>query len=100
LNAPVVGIAATSDSGGYWLAAADGGVFTFGDAPFYGSRGGDFISAPVVGIAPNSVRGASGYVIASSDGSCFLFTSDSDGVDFSFTQSVVGIVPTDSPAPS
>ena len=46
-TAPVVGIARTPDSNGYWLAASDGGVFAFGpgyfstgDAPFYGSMGG------------------------------------------------------------
>ena len=39
LNAPIVGIAATPDGGGYWLVAADGGVFSFGDAHFYGSTG-------------------------------------------------------------
>jgi hypothetical protein len=33
----VVGMAATPDGNGYWLAAADGGVFCFGDAPFHGS---------------------------------------------------------------
>jgi len=40
LTAPVVGIAPTPDGRGYWLAAADGGVFTFGDARFAGSRAG------------------------------------------------------------
>jgi hypothetical protein len=30
LNAPIVGITSTPDGGGYWLVAADGGVFTFG----------------------------------------------------------------------
>jgi hypothetical protein len=39
LNAPVVGIASTNDGGGYWLVASDGGIFTFGDAPFLGSLG-------------------------------------------------------------
>src|ERR1700727_3103793 len=39
LNAPVVGMAATSDGGGYWLVASDGGIFTFGDAGFFGSEG-------------------------------------------------------------
>ena len=34
LNAPIVGIAATPDGDGYYLVAADGGVFTFGDAHF------------------------------------------------------------------
>jgi hypothetical protein len=34
---PVVGMAATPDGGGYWLVAADGGVFTYGNARFFGS---------------------------------------------------------------
>ena len=29
---PIVGMAATPDGKGYWLVAADGGIFTFGDA--------------------------------------------------------------------
>ena len=32
-------MAATPDGRGYWLVASDGGIFTFGDAPFYGSTG-------------------------------------------------------------
>ena len=39
LNAPIVGMAATPDGGGYWLVAADGGIFSYGDARFYGSAG-------------------------------------------------------------
>ena len=39
-NAPIVGIAATADGGGYWEVASDGGIFAFGDATFYGSMGG------------------------------------------------------------
>ena len=30
-------MAATPDGKGYWLVASDGGIFTFGDAAFYGS---------------------------------------------------------------
>jgi hypothetical protein len=33
------------------LVAADGGVFSFGDAPFLGSMGGQHLGSPVVGIA-------------------------------------------------
>jgi hypothetical protein len=33
-------MAATPDGQGYWLVARDGGVFTFGNASFYGSTGG------------------------------------------------------------
>ena len=39
LNQPIVGMAATRSGHGYWLIARDGGVFTFGDAHFYGSTG-------------------------------------------------------------
>ena len=46
LSAPVVGMASTPDGGGYWLAAADGGVFTFGDAGFSGSMGGKHLERP------------------------------------------------------
>lgn len=48
--APVVGMAATPDGGGYWLVAADGGVFAFGDAQFHGSTGANPPAEPVVGI--------------------------------------------------
>ena len=33
-------MAPTPSGKGYWLVASDGGVFTFGDAHFYGSLGG------------------------------------------------------------
>ena len=36
---------------GYWLQGADGGIFTFGNAEFYGSMGGRHLNAPMVGIA-------------------------------------------------
>jgi len=36
-NAPIVGMAATPTGKGYWLVGADGGVFTFGDAVFFGN---------------------------------------------------------------
>jgi hypothetical protein len=42
---------ATPDGGGYWLVAKDGGVFTFGDARFYGSTGDIHLARPVVGMA-------------------------------------------------
>jgi hypothetical protein len=43
-------MAATPDGQGYWLDAADGGIFNFGDAPFDGSDGGKGITNSV-GIA-------------------------------------------------
>lgn len=37
VNAPITGIAATPTGRGYWLVSADGGVFAFGDAQFFGN---------------------------------------------------------------
>ena len=51
LNKPVVGMAATAHGRGYWLIASDGGIFSFGDAQFYGSMGGKPLNQPEVGLA-------------------------------------------------
>jgi hypothetical protein len=50
LNQPAVGGQITPDNGGYLLAAADGGIFTFGNAQFAGSAGSLKLAKPVVGI--------------------------------------------------
>jgi hypothetical protein len=71
LNKPVVGIAAASDGGGYWLVASDGGVFSFGDAKFFGSTGGIVLNRPVVGMAATSDGG--GYWLVAADGGVFTF---------------------------
>jgi hypothetical protein len=42
-------MAASPSGNGYWIVAADGGVFSYGDAPFYGSLGGTGIT-DVAGI--------------------------------------------------
>jgi hypothetical protein len=65
----VVGLAATPDGQGYWEAAADGGVFAFGDAGFYGSIGGQHLNAAVVGLAPTP--DGQGYWEAAADGGIF-----------------------------
>ena len=44
-------MAASLDGRGYWLVASDGGVFSFGDARFYGSTGGQVLNRPMVGIS-------------------------------------------------
>jgi hypothetical protein len=62
-------MAATTDGGGYWLAASDGGVFTFGDAAFHGSMGGQALNAPVVSMATTPDGG--GYWLAAADGGVF-----------------------------
>jgi len=71
LNQPIVGMAATPDGKGYWLVASDGGIFTFGDAGFYGSMGGKPLNKPIVGMA--STPDGLGYWEVASDGGIFTF---------------------------
>jgi hypothetical protein len=66
-----VGMASTADSKGYWLVAADGGIFTFGDAPFYGSTGAVVLNSAVVGMAPTA--DSKGYWLVAADGGIFTF---------------------------
>src|SRR3989441_12789024 len=47
----MVGLPSTSTGAGYWLAAADGGIFAFGDAKFFGSTGNITLNKPVVGMS-------------------------------------------------
>ena len=61
----------TPSGRGYWLVAADGGVFTFGDARFLGSTGHRSLAAPIVGIAPTP--SGRGYWLVASDGGVFTF---------------------------
>ena len=56
---------------GYRLAASDGGIFSFGGAPFCGSTGGLRLNAPVVGAA--SAPSTGGYWEVASDGGIFAF---------------------------
>ncbi len=82
LNEPVVDAAATPSGNGYLMLAADGGVFTFGDARFHGSVQGvvdewlgpghlaaDHLSAPIVtvGTTPH------GYWLVGADGAVYSF---------------------------
>ena len=61
--------ASTAGHQGYWLAAADGGVFAQGDAGYYGSAGGITLNAPVVGIA--ATPDGKGYWLVAIDGGVF-----------------------------
>lgn len=69
LDAPIVAMAPTADMGGYWLAGADGGVFSFGDARFRGSLAGTRLAAPIVDIESSG----SGYLLVGADGGVFSF---------------------------
>jgi hypothetical protein len=64
VNQPIVGMASTPDGHGYWLVAADGGIFTFGDAGFFGSAGNIALNQPIVGMA--STPDGNGYWTATS----------------------------------
>ncbi len=58
---------------GYYLVAADGGVFAFGNAPFYGSMAGHPLASPIVGMA--GTPGGTGYYLVAADGGVFAFGS-------------------------
>ena len=57
----------------YWLTATDGGVFSFGGLPYYGSMGGQHLNKPIVGMAANP--NGTGYWEVASDGGIFSFGS-------------------------
>ena len=58
-------------AGGYWMVARDGGMFSFCDARFFGSMGGQRLNAPIVGMT--STRSGNGYWMVASDGGIFAF---------------------------
>jgi peptidoglycan hydrolase-like protein with peptidoglycan-binding domain len=60
-------------TGGYWLAGSDGGVYSFGNAHFFGSRAGSPLVHPIVGIAP--LPSGAGYWLVADDGGVFAFGS-------------------------
>jgi N-acetylmuramoyl-L-alanine amidase len=70
-NAPIVGMAATPNGGGYWLVASDGGIFSYSDAQFYGSTGSLHLNAPIVGMAATPSGG--GYWLVAADGGIFSY---------------------------
>ncbi len=71
LNKPIVGMASTQDGNGYWQVASDGGVFSYGDARFFGSTGNLHLVAPIVGMAATPDSG--GYWLVAADGGIFAF---------------------------
>jgi hypothetical protein len=68
---PIVGMEALGNGQGYRFEAADGGVFSFGQASFDGSTGGQSLVAPIVGMAPDNQT--NGYWLAAADGGIFTF---------------------------
>ena len=60
-----------ASSKGYWLVGSDGGLFSFGDAQFFGSMGGQPLAAPITGMA--TTPDGKGYWLVGSDGGLFSF---------------------------
>ena len=74
LNAPVQSLVPDADGVGYWLVAADGGIFAF-QADFKGSMGSARLNKPVTGM----VRAGSDYLMVGEDGGLFDFSGTPDG---------------------
>ncbi len=66
-----VAMAASKSGQGYRIAGSDGGIFSYGDAAFYGSTGNIHLNKPVVGMA--STPDGHGYWLVASDGGIFSF---------------------------
>jgi hypothetical protein len=80
LTAPIINAVPTSDDGGYWLVASDSGVFSFGNAKFYGNGytdgltglgGSHQLAAPIDDLIPTS--NDKGYWLLGADGGVFAF---------------------------
>jgi predicted lipoprotein with Yx(FWY)xxD motif len=71
LTGPAIAGVTTPDGRGYWMATANGGVFTFGDAGFFGSAGNVHLAAPIVGLA--ATPDGRGYWLVASDGGVFSY---------------------------
>ena len=56
---------------GYWFTASDGGVFAYGNSPFWGSAGDITLNQPIVGMARTPDNG--GYWLVASDGGVFSY---------------------------
>ena len=66
-----LGITPTHDGNGYWVVKADGGVFSYGDAHFFGSAASGNLNAPPVAIT--ATTDAAGYLLAATDGGVFTY---------------------------
>lgn len=71
IKKPAVAIIGTPSGLGYWVFAADGGVFAYGDAQFHGSAADIKLEAPIV--AADVTPTAAGYWLLGADGGVFAF---------------------------
>ncbi len=56
---------------GYWIVGSDGGVFSFGNAQFFGSTGGINLVKPIVGL--EAIPSKQGYWLVAADGGIFNY---------------------------
>jgi Calx-beta domain len=61
----------TPKGSSYWLVAADGGIFAYGDAGYFGSTGTVPLNLPIVGMAATPT--GAGYWLVAADGGIFSF---------------------------
>jgi sugar lactone lactonase YvrE len=80
---------------GYRMVAADGGIFSFGEATFFGSTGAMRLNKPIVGMAATPT--GQGYWLVASDGGIFSFGDaafhGSTGA-LTLSRPITGIAPT------
>ena len=69
-NGPVIALAARPAGTGYWLVAADGGVFAHG-APYFGSAATLPLNSPIVAAAATPT--GTGYWLIAADGGIFTY---------------------------
>jgi hypothetical protein len=93
LNGEVVDSQPTPSGKGYYLTAADGGVFALGDAKFGGSMGDIKLNKPVVAIVPDP--DGEGYWLVATDGGVFAFKAVFKGSmgDIKLNKPMRGMVP-------
>jgi cell wall-associated NlpC family hydrolase len=80
---------------GYWMVASDGGIFSYGNARFFGSTGAITLNKPIVGLAATPDQ--RGYWMVASDGGIFSYGDASfygSTGDLTLNRPVVGMTPT------
>ena len=92
--ASAVGMAATADSNGYWVARTDGSVSDHGDAANYGSMATAPLNAPISHVV--ATADGKGYWLVASDGGIFSFGAPfhGSGGSLRLNMSVNGIAAT------
>ena len=90
---PTTPVTPPSGTHGYWLVGSDGGIFSFGTAPFHGSTGNLQLQRPVVGLSPTANE--AGYWLVATDGGVFSFGN----ANFYGSIPGLGLSPAGSPNP-